>query len=278
MEQDNLARNLRVLRAERGLNIKEASRLSGVTQETISSLEHGQRGAYTSTLYKLAAAYGVTVGDILSGEVGLLTASKAEAPATGPEPYARIPYEPGESLGNCAQARAEALRIMDEAVARGEIEDPAYVVFHYTDDAIELQRLSDAEKDPVYGSWAEYARRFSRRWHKKIEARDFTRGEFDEFLAAIEDFTDIQARLGLREKKERPYYDETFGPVMGWSIRLITGLFTPMIKACAEMFDEDEEDASAIDELANVIDFAMHKEQRAERYKPARPEKGVSNG
>src|SRR5215217_801140 len=89
MMQGSLARNLRVLRAERGLNLTEASKLSGVTIDTISTLEHGERGAYTSTLYKLAEAYGVTLGDLM-GEASLVTVGKAEAPKT----RQRGSYEP----------------------------------------------------------------------------------------------------------------------------------------------------------------------------------------
>jgi transcriptional regulator with XRE-family HTH domain len=82
MAQDSLARNLRVLRAERGMTLTEASRLSGVNISTISSLEHGERGAYTATLRKLADAYGITLTELL-GEASPVVVGKADAPDAG---------------------------------------------------------------------------------------------------------------------------------------------------------------------------------------------------
>jgi transcriptional regulator with XRE-family HTH domain len=76
MQEENLARNLRILRAERGLNLTEAASLAGITIDTLSHLEHGERGAYTSTLYKLAEAYDVTLGDLL-GEYSLVPVPRA---------------------------------------------------------------------------------------------------------------------------------------------------------------------------------------------------------
>jgi transcriptional regulator with XRE-family HTH domain len=67
MTQDSLGRNLRMLRADRGITLAEAEELTGVTQETLSALERGQRGAYTSTLRKIADAYDITLGPGDSG-------------------------------------------------------------------------------------------------------------------------------------------------------------------------------------------------------------------
>jgi|SRR5215213_5164681 len=89
MMQDSLARNLRVLRAERGINLTEAEELTGVTRDTIAALEHGTRGAYTNTLQKIADAYDVTLGDLL-GEFARVPAGapgKASAPDTGPSDH-----------------------------------------------------------------------------------------------------------------------------------------------------------------------------------------------
>jgi len=85
MMQESLARKLRVLRAERGITLQEAEELTGVTRETLGALEHGQRGAYTNTLQKIADGYGVTVGELLEEQA--LTVGKASAPPeTGPVP------------------------------------------------------------------------------------------------------------------------------------------------------------------------------------------------
>jgi len=78
MMQESLARKLRVLRAERGITLQEAEELTGVTRETIAALEHGQRGAYTNTLQKLATGYDVTVSELL--EEPALALGKDEAP------------------------------------------------------------------------------------------------------------------------------------------------------------------------------------------------------
>jgi transcriptional regulator with XRE-family HTH domain len=68
MMNESLARKLRILRAARGITLREAEKLTGVTRETLGALEHGQRGAYTNTLEKIAAGYGTTVGELLDEE------------------------------------------------------------------------------------------------------------------------------------------------------------------------------------------------------------------
>jgi transcriptional regulator with XRE-family HTH domain len=80
MMQESLARKLRVLRAERGITLQEGEELTGVTRETLGALEHGQRGAYTNTLQKIAEGYGVTVGELLEEPVPLGETSSPAAP------------------------------------------------------------------------------------------------------------------------------------------------------------------------------------------------------
>jgi len=82
MMQESLARKLRVLRAERGITLQEAEELTGVTRETLGALEHGQRGAYTNTLQKIAEGYGITVGELLEEPVPL---DEAPPPSGLPE-------------------------------------------------------------------------------------------------------------------------------------------------------------------------------------------------
>jgi transcriptional regulator with XRE-family HTH domain len=74
----SLATRLRVLRAERGLTVRQVAELSGVAKETISQVERGERHPYDRTLAKLAHAYEVPVEDLLEEPVPL-----AEAPDTG---------------------------------------------------------------------------------------------------------------------------------------------------------------------------------------------------
>jgi transcriptional regulator with XRE-family HTH domain len=86
MTNESLARRLRILRAARGITLAEAEELTGVTRETLGALEHGQRGAYTSTLEKIATGYGTTVSALLEEdpEAALAGSTTAEAPEAGP--------------------------------------------------------------------------------------------------------------------------------------------------------------------------------------------------
>src|SRR5215212_2520097 len=77
MVQGSLAHRLRVLRAERGLTLREAASLTSVAKETISDIERGLRHPHDPTLAKIAKGYGVPVGDLLEEPVA---AGKADAP------------------------------------------------------------------------------------------------------------------------------------------------------------------------------------------------------
>ena len=68
MMQGSLSTRLRVLRAERGLSLREASSLTGVRPGTLSELERGLRHPQDLTLAKIAAAYGVSVEELLDLE------------------------------------------------------------------------------------------------------------------------------------------------------------------------------------------------------------------
>ena len=69
--QSTLARKLRVLRAERGLTLREAEQLTSVDKDTLSKIERGLRHPYDVTLSKLARGYGVPVEDLLEEPVPL---------------------------------------------------------------------------------------------------------------------------------------------------------------------------------------------------------------
>jgi transcriptional regulator with XRE-family HTH domain len=74
--QDTLARKLRVLRAERGLTLREASRRTGVDKDTLSKLERGIRHPHDVTIARLAKGYGVPVEDLLEEPVPLAETSE----------------------------------------------------------------------------------------------------------------------------------------------------------------------------------------------------------
>jgi DNA-binding transcriptional MerR regulator/mannose-6-phosphate isomerase-like protein (cupin superfamily) len=70
---------LRAIRRERGLSLREAARGSGLSTSFISSLERGVSGASIATLRRLLDAYGRTVGDLVHGAAP--TGSRVVRPA-----------------------------------------------------------------------------------------------------------------------------------------------------------------------------------------------------
>ena len=78
----SLPTRLRVLRAERGLTLRDAEHQTGVDKDTLSKIERGVRHPHDVTLAKIAKGYGVPVEDLLE-EPAL--AGKVEASETGPD-------------------------------------------------------------------------------------------------------------------------------------------------------------------------------------------------
>src|SRR5215212_5706209 len=81
--QESLGHRLRVMRAERGLSLREAARRAGVVKETISDIERGKTHPYDVTLAKLAQAYEVPIEELLEEPVLM---GKADAPADTGQP------------------------------------------------------------------------------------------------------------------------------------------------------------------------------------------------
>lgn len=81
--QGSLARRLRVLRAERGLTLRDAAARMDLRAATLSDIEHGHSQPHDVTLGKIARAYEIPVEDLL--EEPVLTGPKAEASETGPD-------------------------------------------------------------------------------------------------------------------------------------------------------------------------------------------------
>jgi|SRR5215204_5685452 len=82
---ESLPTRLRVLRAERGLTLRDAEELTGVDKDTLSKIERGLRQPHDVTLAKIARGYGIGVEDLLEEPALAGTAPKAEAPDTGQE-------------------------------------------------------------------------------------------------------------------------------------------------------------------------------------------------
>jgi transcriptional regulator with XRE-family HTH domain len=81
MTQKSLADRLRLLRAQRGLTVKDAAQQVGVDRHTLRRIELGTQEAQYPTLAKIADGYDVPVEELLEEPVA---AGKAEAPEAGP--------------------------------------------------------------------------------------------------------------------------------------------------------------------------------------------------
>ena len=80
MDSKKLAAEAQAIRYELGLNLREASKLTGLTKETISDVERARRRASAHTIKKLAEGYGVTTRQLLRPEAQELMSGKASAP------------------------------------------------------------------------------------------------------------------------------------------------------------------------------------------------------
>jgi transcriptional regulator with XRE-family HTH domain len=122
MTHASLARKLRILRAARGITLAEAEELTGVTRETLGALEHGQRGAYTSTLEKIARGYGVTVSALLSEveepEAELALAGSSPGKVEAPREAGLAGADPSSKLIE-AEVLKEIAELWAEQLARG---------------------------------------------------------------------------------------------------------------------------------------------------------------
>jgi transcriptional regulator with XRE-family HTH domain len=105
-----LSKKLLMARLERGLTLRDAAKLTGVSKETISELERGKRKPHPPTLYKLAQGYEVKVADLLAQEEETaLTAGKADAPYPGQAEPSKAP-----GSGELFAATSPALKPADE--------------------------------------------------------------------------------------------------------------------------------------------------------------------
>ena len=63
--RDTLARNLRLLRARRGISQEQLADLAGLHRTYVGSVERGERNISIDNVEKLARALGVTVADLV---------------------------------------------------------------------------------------------------------------------------------------------------------------------------------------------------------------------
>jgi transcriptional regulator with XRE-family HTH domain len=91
--QESLGHKLRLMRAERGLSLREAARRAGVVKETISDIERGKTHPYDVTLAKLAQAYEVPIERLLEAPPTAETTPAPEEPLDSREGAPQIDRE-----------------------------------------------------------------------------------------------------------------------------------------------------------------------------------------
>ena len=186
--QDTLARKLRVLRAERGLTLREAEQLTGVDKDTLSKIERGLRHPYDVTLSKLAKGYGVPVEELLEEPVPL-----AEDPSeTRHLEYkwleAELPQDPlqWEKVWTSVRERQREVEAkVEEVVALGRGEADPYQVKWALDEAQDC-------------------------WHTLMLALPGSRREQNKIVLEIDLFSSDPGQLEQWEQSrnaERFYYD-----------------------------------------------------------------------
>ena len=116
--QGSLATKLRVLRAERGLTLRQAAERVRVRPATLSDIEHGRSQPHDVTLAKIAKAYGVPLADLLEELV-----PSADAPQeTRPLHHVRMPHDSIEVSDEVkADVRLEKVRQILAARDAGNI-------------------------------------------------------------------------------------------------------------------------------------------------------------
>jgi transcriptional regulator with XRE-family HTH domain len=132
MMKELLPTRLRVLRAERGLTLRAAAKLTGVAKETLSDLERGRRHPHDPTLAKIAKGYDMPVEELLrsrkEGIVGLEDSDAGLEATTSPKDEAPSSPETTREERRTAEAALRSwVEYLDLTLARahelrGEIE------------------------------------------------------------------------------------------------------------------------------------------------------------
>jgi len=123
-------KNLRRIRAERQITLRDLEEMSGVSKETISGIERGSRSPQPLTLGKLARALGVDIDDLLSET----PRPKASAPldlfdessneAQWREHVDTLPREDSEALQSNLLSRIDELT---KGLDRADLSDPVRI-------------------------------------------------------------------------------------------------------------------------------------------------------
>ncbi|KUO05188.1 DNA-binding protein [Streptomyces caeruleatus] len=73
-----VARNIRLLREQRGLSLAELARQAGLAKQTLSKLEQGTGNPTVDTLFSIAAALGVPVTRLVAEREQVMTVQRAD--------------------------------------------------------------------------------------------------------------------------------------------------------------------------------------------------------
>ena len=122
MMQGSLARKLRVLRAERGLTLRQAAEQAGVRPGTLSELERGLHRPHDITLSRVAKGYGVPVEELLEEPVPLAEASQEMRRLEDKWPEAEPPQDPLQwerVLASVLDRQREVEAKVEELIALG---------------------------------------------------------------------------------------------------------------------------------------------------------------
>jgi transcriptional regulator with XRE-family HTH domain len=131
--QGSLATKLRVMRAERGLTLRQAAPRLGVRPGTLSELERGARHPHDLTLAKIAKGYGVPVEELLEEASPL-----APAPSASPLPDAGAAGA-GPLLDMALAAARRDEEKLWQAVARAGASEGMSAVTEYEEDKFRAQ-------------------------------------------------------------------------------------------------------------------------------------------
>jgi transcriptional regulator with XRE-family HTH domain len=129
--QGSLARKLRVLRAERGLTLRQAAEQAGVRPGTLSELERGLHRPHDITLSRVAKGYGVPVEELLEEPVPLAEASQEIRRLEDKWPEAEPPQDPLQwerVLASVLDRQREVEAKVEELIALGVGEADPYEV------------------------------------------------------------------------------------------------------------------------------------------------------
>lgn len=73
-----VARNVRILREQRGMSLAELARQSGLAKQTLSNLEQGAGNPTVDTLFAVASALGVPVTRLVAEREQVMTVQRAD--------------------------------------------------------------------------------------------------------------------------------------------------------------------------------------------------------